>query len=86
MKEIKIENEYENIVKYIKDLEEILKASEGRKNSIIIEQLKELKEKYGDERRTSIENDRDEITYEDLIKNEEVVVTITHKGYVKEFH
>ena len=78
----KIENEYQEIIRFIADLEDIL-ANDSRKYGIIREEVIELKEKYGDERKTSIEADRLEIGIEDLIKNEDVIVTITNKGYVK---
>lgn len=78
----KIENEYREILILIKDLEDIL-ANDSRVYEIIRNEVLELKEKYGDDRRTDIENDRLEIGIEDLIKNEDVIVTITKKGYIK---
>ena len=78
----KIENEYREILILIKDLEDIL-ANDSRIYEIIRNEVLELKEKYGDDRRTVIENDRLEIGIEDLIKNEDVIVTITKKGYIK---
>ena len=78
----KIENEYREILILIKDLEDIL-ANDSRIYEIIRNEVLELKEKYGDDRRTIIENDRLEIGIEDLIKNEDVIVTITKKGYIK---
>ena len=78
----KIENEYKEILILIKDLEDIL-ANDSRVYEIIRNEVLELKEKYGDDRRTDIENDRLEIGIEDLIKNEDVIVTITKKGYIK---
>ena len=78
----KIENEYREILILIKDLEDIL-ANDSRVYEIIRNEVLELKEKYGDDRRTVIENDRLEIGIEDLIKNEDVIVTITKKGYIK---
>ena len=78
----KIENEYKELLILIKDLEDIL-ANDSRVYEIIRNEVLELKEKYGDNRRTDIENDRLEIGIEDLIKNEDVIVTITKKGYIK---
>ena len=78
----KIENEYKELLILIKDLENIL-ANDSRVYEIIRNEVLELKEKYGDDRRTDIENDRLEIGIEDLIKNEDVIVTITKKGYIK---
>ena len=78
----KIENEYKELLILIKDLEDIL-ANDSRIYEIIKNEVLELKEKYGDDRRTVIENDRLEIGIEDLIKNEDVIVTITKKGYIK---
>ena len=78
----KIENEYKELLILIKDLEDIL-ANDSRVYEIIRNEVLELKEKYGDDRRTVIENDRLEIGIEDLIKNEDVIVTITKKGYIK---
>ena len=78
----KIENEYRELLILIKDLEDIL-ANDSRVYEIIRNEVLELKEKYGDDRRTDIENDRLEIGIEDLIKNEDVIVTITKKGYIK---
>ncbi|CAM3142517.1 DNA gyrase subunit A [Streptobacillus felis] len=77
-----IDAEYEKLMLFIKDLEDIL-AKDERKYVIIKEEVLELKQKYGDVRRTDIENDRFEINIEDLIKNEDVIVTITKRGYAK---
>ena len=57
--------------------------SPERVNQIIRDGFVEIKEKFGDERKTQIIEDQDEIQIEDLIKSEEQIVTITHKGYVK---
>jgi DNA gyrase subunit A len=78
----KVRAEHEQLMITITDLKDIL-ANEGRRMSIIKEELLEIKEKYGDERRTSIEFDAGEINIEDLIANEEMVVTISHMGYIK---
>ncbi|WP_244951930.1 DNA gyrase subunit A [Streptobacillus felis] len=77
-----IDAEYEKLMLFITDLEDIL-AKDERKYVIIKEEVLELKQKYGDVRRTDIENDRFEINIEDLIKNEDVIVTITKRGYAK---
>jgi DNA gyrase subunit A len=78
----KIREEHKQLMDTIADLEDIL-ADEARRMSIIKDELKEVKEKYGDERRTQIEFDASEINIEDLIANEEMVVTISHMGYIK---
>ena len=78
----KIEQEYSELLALIEELEAILNSSE-RKYEIIRQEVIELKTNYGDKRRTEIQNKRNEIELEDLIKEEDVVVTITNKGYVK---
>lgn len=78
----KIIADYENIMKEIFRLEGILGSEEEIKDIIRAEFL-EIRENYGDERRTEIIAQADEIQAEDLIKNEEVIVTITQKGYLK---
>lgn len=78
----KIEEEYSELMKLIKELKEIL-SDESKIYVIIKEEVLELKEKFADKRKTEIENSRIEIGIEDLIKDEEVVVTLTEKGYVK---
>lgn len=78
----KIENEYAALMETISELKAIL-SSESRVYDIIKEESVELKEKYSDDRRTSIEESRLEINPEDLIKDEKVIVTLTNKGYVK---
>ncbi len=78
----KIVADYEAIMKEIIRLEEIL-ASEDLIKGIIRTEFDEILESYGDERRTEIIANADEIQIEDLIANEEVIVTITHKGYLK---
>ena len=78
----KIIADYEAIMKEIARLEEIL-ASEELIRGIVRDEFNEIVESYGDERRTEIVGMADEIQIEDLIKNEEVIVTITHKGYLK---
>lgn len=78
----KIVADYEAVMKEIARLEEIL-GSEDLIRSIIRDEFLEIKEAYGDVRKTEIVANIDEIQIEDLIKNEEVIVTITHKGYLK---
>ena len=78
----KIIADYEAIMKEIARLEEIL-GSENLIKGIIGDEFSDILENYGDERRTDIVAMSDEIQIEDLIKNEEVIVTITHKGYLK---
>lgn len=78
----KIENEYNELVKLISHLKEIL-ADEQLVMDIIKDELIEIKDKYGDERRTIITHAEGEIDIESLIKEETNVVTLTHFGYVK---
>lgn len=78
----KIIADYEAIMKEITRLESIL-SSEELIRGIIRTEFTEVLESYGDERRTTISAETDEIVIEDLIQNEEVIVTITHKGYLK---
>lgn len=78
----KIRAEYEEIMNLIKDLEDIL-SNEARRYQIIKDELQEVKEKYGDERRTEIDYSGGDMSIEDFIPNENVVVTISHAGYIK---
>ncbi len=78
----KIENELGELVKLIQYLESILKSEEVLKG-IISEEFDEVAAIYTDKRRTDIEDDYDDIDIEDLIPNEPMVVTITHRGYIK---
>jgi DNA gyrase subunit A len=78
----KIDAEYMELLKKIELCRAIL-ASEKRIEGIIKEELGELKKKYGDERRTDIVGEVEEIEIEDLIAEEDVVVTISHGGYIK---
>lgn len=78
----KIEEEYAELMKQIEYLKSIL-DSEEKLLSVIKEELAEIKRRYGDERRTSIEKVMNEIDIEDLIQEEDVVVTLTHSGYIK---
>ncbi len=78
----KLEEEYEALIKEINKLREIL-ASERLIYQIIKEEIIEIKEKYGDPRRTRIMPSADEIDIEDMIEEEDVVITLTHFGYIK---
>jgi DNA gyrase subunit A len=78
----KIKEEYDELMKLIAYLESILN-DEALRYTIIKDELKEMKEKYGDERKTVIEHSAGEIDIEDLIPNEKVVITISHMGYIK---
>ncbi|MBI5642019.1 MAG: DNA gyrase subunit A [Deltaproteobacteria bacterium] len=78
----KIIEEYKELLKLIKSLEEIL-ASEKLLMEVIVDELMEIKERYGDERRTQIVEEAGEITLEDIIAEEDMVVTISSGGYIK---
>ena len=78
----KLDNEYKEIKKFIKKCEEIL-GSEKLLMALIVDELVELKAKYGDERRTEIVGKAEDITMEDIVAEEDMVVTISHKGYIK---
>ena len=78
----KIREEYQEVLKEIQYLESIL-ASEELRMDIIKTEVGEVKEKYGDKRRTDIVFNAEEINIEDLIPDEDVVITISHMGYIK---
>lgn len=78
----KIRAEYEEIMNYINDLEDIL-AKVERRFEIIKNEMLEMKDKYGDERRSEIDYSGGEMSIEDLIPDEKVVLTISHAGYIK---
>lgn len=78
----KLRSEYEDLMTLITDLKDILDREE-RRMEIIKNELIEVRDKYGDERRSVIEYSASEMRIEDLIPNEEVVVTISHAGYIK---
>ncbi len=82
MERDKIVDEYHEILRYIARLKEIL-ASETEILKIIVGELLELKEKFGDRRRTEIIDQTAEISLEDTIVEEDMVVTISHTGYIK---
>ncbi|MCU0395404.1 MAG: DNA gyrase subunit A, partial [Chitinophagaceae bacterium] len=82
MERDKIREEYEEIMRHIDYLKSLL-ADEGLRYGIIKDELLEVKEKFGDARRTEIQYLADEISIADLIEQEDVVVTISHLGYIK---
>ncbi|MFN8005567.1 MAG: DNA gyrase subunit A [Terriglobia bacterium] len=82
MEREKILEELENLRKRIAELKEIL-ASEKALKAVVVKELKEIQKQYGDERRTEIIDEHAEIKLEDLITMEDVVVTVTHNGYLK---
>ena len=78
----KLRSEYEELLKTIEDLKDIL-ASKERRMQIIKDELLEVKEKYGDDRRSAIEYAGGDFSMEDMIPDEQVVITISHAGYIK---
>ncbi len=80
----KIEAEYKELLILIESLKELL-ASKEKQFQIIKDELNDILSKYADERRTEIVENYEEISYEDLITEEEMVVTISHGGFVKRF-
>ena len=80
----KIEDEYKELIKLINKLKAIL-GSKNLQMQIIKEELLEIKEKYGDPRRTEIVMKQTEFKIEDMIAEEDVVITISHGGYIKRF-
>ena len=78
----KLIEEYQGILDEIADLMEIL-ASEERLQTVIRDELNEVREQYGDERRTEIIGTMQDLTVEDLVNEEDLVVTISHQGYAK---
>ncbi len=78
----KIKSEHEEIMLKIKRFNEILQ-NEDLRLSMLVDDLQEVKDKYGDERRTNIEYSSSEVSIEDMIPNEEVLITISHLGYIK---
>jgi DNA gyrase subunit A len=78
----KIEKEYAEVESLIKRLNEIL-SDETLRMQIITDELSEMKERYGDKRRTQIVHAADEFTMEDMIADEEMLITISHEGYIK---
>ena len=82
MEREKIKQEYDDLMKLIAHLKEIL-ANEGLRYDIIKDELREVKEKFGDTRKTEITYLNNEVSIKDLIKEEDVVITISHLGYIK---
>ncbi|MBT8264675.1 MAG: DNA gyrase subunit A, partial [Muriicola sp.] len=78
----KLRSEYEDILKTIEDLKDIL-ANKDRRMQIIKDELLEVKEKYGDDRRSEINFAGGDLSIEDMIPDEQVVITISHAGYIK---
>ncbi|GAA4773150.1 MULTISPECIES: DNA gyrase subunit A [Flavobacterium] len=78
----KLRAEYEEIMKTINYLKELL-ASKEMRMQVIKDELNEIKDKYGDERRSTIEYSGGDVSIEDLIADEQVVITISHAGYIK---
>ncbi|WP_298538567.1 DNA gyrase subunit A [uncultured Aquimarina sp.] len=78
----KLRAEYDELMKTIEDLKDILDKKE-RRMDIIKEELIEVKDKYGDDRRSQIEYAGGDLSIEDMIPNEKVVITISHAGYIK---
>ena len=82
MEREKIKEEYESLMKLIGYLKELL-ADEGLRFEVIRKELLEVKDKFGDERKTEITYLDDEVSIKDLIREEDVVITISHLGYIK---
>jgi DNA gyrase subunit A len=82
MEREKIKQEYDDLMKLITHLKEIL-ANESMRYDIIKTELKEIKEKFGDARKTEITFLDNEVSIKDLIKEEDVVITVSHLGYIK---
>ncbi|MDX6669333.1 MAG: gyrase subunit, partial [Solirubrobacteraceae bacterium] len=78
----KIKGEHDDLVERIRELREIL-GDEGRVFGLIKEELAEIRETYGDERRTEITHSEDDIDIEDLIADQQMVISITKSGYIK---
>jgi DNA gyrase subunit A len=78
----KIENEYQELLKTVTDLEDIL-AHRERQIAIVLQRLDEIADKYGDARRTAIEDAVDDFDSEDLIAEEEQVITLSREGYIR---
>jgi len=78
----KLEEELKEVQALIKDLRSLLESKE-RRMRVLKDELTDIAKKYGDERRTEITSDEGEFTIEDLIAEEEMVVTISHSGYIK---
>ncbi len=82
MEREKIREEFDELMKLIAYLKDLL-SDEGKRYEVIKSELREVKEKFGDERKTEITYLDDEVRIKDLIKEEDVVITISHLGYIK---
>jgi DNA gyrase subunit A len=82
MERDKIRDEYDELMKLITFLQELL-ADEGKRFDVIRKELQEVKDKFGDERKTEITYLDNEVSIKDLIREEDVVITISHLGYIK---
>jgi DNA gyrase subunit A len=82
MEREKIREEYDELMKLITFLKELL-ADEGKRFDVIRKELQEVKDKFGDERKTEITYLDNEVSIKDLIREEDVVITISHLGYIK---
>ena len=82
MEREKIKEEFDQLMKLIGELKELL-SNEGMRYDLIKKELLEIKDKFGDERKTEITYLDDEVKIKDLIKEEDVVITISHLGYIK---
>lgn len=82
MERNKIKEEYDEIMKFISYLKDLL-GDEGKRYELIKTELLEIKEKFGDARKSEIQYLADEMRIEDLIEEEDVVITISHEGYIK---
>ncbi len=80
----KVEDEYKETIKFIQQLKSIL-ANKKLQLQIIKEELAEIKKKYGDERRTEIVYKAEQFSVEDMIAEEDVVITVSHSGFIKRF-
>src|SRR6476646_1927449 len=78
----KLEAELKEVRSFVKEMKDIL-ASKPRRMKIIRDELQQVSDKYGDERRSEITSDEGEFTIEDLIAEEDMVITISHSGYIK---
>ena len=82
MERDKIREEYDELMKLITYLQELL-ADEGKRYEVIRKELNEVKDKFGDERKTEITYLDNEVSIKDLIREEDVVITVSHLGYIK---
>ena len=81
----KLEDEYNQLVARITDFQDIL-SNQDRRMLIIKEEMIDLKDRFGDDRRTEITDATGDLSMEDLIADEEMVITISHSGYIKRLH